>query len=489
MFKIRHTRALAGALLLALSTCVYAQVPMNEPGPQDTMDAGEDFGDWDRNAIRYLLESDELDSIRLNGVTHYKVTRHARGLPGLATITEYYRVERIEHPTASYVALVPVQISQQEIATLELMAQTGAKSREELSDAFRHASIASSLLGVRLDDAVANAAGFGGDGAEGAIHGMDYSAGGFAPCTAYNAVQDLSGVERAAQEIRPAVMMNGPACYYEILSTLLREKPQDTKGEAETDLENRRQAANDLQVVGIEDVGGKPSHHIRAEDLNIKQPVENGWTNISAMSVWKDVRKLVTRKQRIEGSYVVNGKTEDFVLESEYDDFRNVPGSDMYEPYRQVVRFGGAMTPEQQAEIRRAQAEMEKLERELAAMPPSQRAMMERMVGPQMEQMRTLAAGGMVEFEFITDRIEVNPENFGLTPKVFDQAPADDTSLIRAIQIDLTTLGYKPGNTDGILDTMTQVAISQYQAEAGLPVTGEPSAELASALARAVGRQ
>lgn len=41
-------------------------------------------------------------------------------------------------------------------------------------------------------------------------------------------------------------------------------------------------------------------------------------------------------------------------------------------------------------------------------MPASQRTMMERMAGSQMEQMRSLAAGGMVEF--ITDRTEINPE-------------------------------------------------------------------------------
>ena len=65
-------------------------------------------------------------------------------------------------------------------------------------------------------------------------------------------------------------------------------------------------------------------------------------------------------------------------------------------------------------------------------------------------------------------------------------AIADD--LIRMIQKDLIALGYEPGNTVGVLDTMTQVAISQFEAEAGLSVTGEPSPEVANALSVAVGR-
>ena len=51
--------------------------------------------------------------------------------------------------------------------------------------------------------------------------------------------------------------------------------------------------------------------------------------------------------------------------------------------------------------------------------------------------------------------------------------------LTEIIQKDLTTLGYEPGNTKGEMTTATAIAISKFQAENGLEVTGEPSPQLA----------
>ena len=54
---------------------------------------------------------------------------------------------------------------------------------------------------------------------------------------------------------------------------------------------------------------------------------------------------------------------------------------------------------------------------------------------------------------------------------------ADD--LTAMIQTDLAELGYETGNTDGELSMETVVAISKFQAEHDLEVTGEPTPQLA----------
>ena len=54
---------------------------------------------------------------------------------------------------------------------------------------------------------------------------------------------------------------------------------------------------------------------------------------------------------------------------------------------------------------------------------------------------------------------------------------ADD--LTKMIQQDLVALGYDPGNTDGEATTPTIVAISKFQAENNLEVTGEATPQLA----------
>lgn len=61
-------------------------------------------------------------------------------------------------------------------------------------------------------------------------------------------------------------------------------------------------------------------------------------------------------------------------------------------------------------------------------------------------------------------------------------APAAADELTQMVQADLAALGYTPGNTQGELDTGTIVAISKFQAENNLEVTGEPSPQLAGIL-------
>jgi peptidoglycan hydrolase-like protein with peptidoglycan-binding domain len=59
-------------------------------------------------------------------------------------------------------------------------------------------------------------------------------------------------------------------------------------------------------------------------------------------------------------------------------------------------------------------------------------------------------------------------------------ASADD--LTEIIQKDLVALGYEPGNISGEMSTETVVAISKFQAENNLDVTGEPSPQLAGVI-------
>ena len=66
-------------------------------------------------------------------------------------------------------------------------------------------------------------------------------------------------------------------------------------------------------------------------------------------------------------------------------------------------------------------------------------------------------------------------------------AVSDD--LTKIIQQDLVTLGYDPGNTDGEASTQTIVAISKFQAENNLEVTGEASPQLAGVIKAAINKK
>ena len=76
----------------------------------------------------------------------------------------------------------------------------------------------------------------------------------------------------------------------------------------------------------------------------------------------------------------------------EMKDFRKVNG--LLIPYRTIMTIGGGvskLSPEQEQEMRRGLAEMQK---QLEAMPPAEREMAEKMMKPQMEMMEKMLGGG-----------------------------------------------------------------------------------------------
>jgi peptidoglycan hydrolase-like protein with peptidoglycan-binding domain len=56
-------------------------------------------------------------------------------------------------------------------------------------------------------------------------------------------------------------------------------------------------------------------------------------------------------------------------------------------------------------------------------------------------------------------------------------APAS-REVVAGVQSELSALGYRPGPADGLMGTRTRNAISAYQADMGLPITGEASQAL-----------
>jgi len=61
-------------------------------------------------------------------------------------------------------------------------------------------------------------------------------------------------------------------------------------------------------------------------------------------------------------------------------------------------------------------------------------------------------------------------------------APAADQGLVKMAQQELSTLGYDPGTANGEMTTQTVIAISKFQAEQGMDVTGEVTPQLIGAL-------
>lgn len=78
-----------------------------------------------------------------------------------------------------------------------------------------------------------------------------------------------------------------------------------------------------------------------------------------------------------------------------------------------------------------------------------------------------------------------------LTLALSVSALAADPELVKLAQKELITLGYEPGNIQGEVDTQTTVAVSKFQAENNMDVTGEVTPQLVGVLraARSKGTQ
>lgn len=209
----------------------------------------------------------------------------------------------------------------------------------------------------------------------------------------------------------PRVMMGG---YSDFLTAAVHAQREldayEPDRDAEAQLNDMNRFMDTAKLKGTEIVDGRDAYHLRATDLDMVERSDDGEEyRIDSMSVYVDAAEYVPLRMRVEGTMISASESQEMVIEILQTDYRQVPGSKLYESYRRVMKMSGMMTPEQQAEMAEAQAQMADFEKQLASMPESQRQMMESMMGPQLEMMRNMANGGGFQTEVITNNIRVNP--------------------------------------------------------------------------------
>jgi len=251
-------------------------------------------------------------------------------------------------------------------------------------------------------------------------------------------------------------------------------------------------------LVGTESIDGQRAFHLRATDIDEVHESGGNEFRTEAMSMWVDAAEYVPLRIKIDGTTTSGKESKPMSIEVLHQDYRKVPDSNMYESHKQVTKISGMLDEAQQNELLEAQEQLAEFEEQMKSMPPQQRAMMESMMGPQLEQFRQMASSGGVQTEIITHSITVNPPMEGsdgaacgtasaiVLPKEGEPSASLEeweTELTAMLQRDLRILGYSPGNTDGVVDQATEAAISRFQADNNLEVTGEPSPQLAGIVA------
>lgn len=297
----------------------------------------------------------------------------------------------------------------------------------------------------------------------------------------------------------PRIMMGAGAEFLRGAADAQRaQAAEDPNADGRERADHIQQFIDKASLVGTESIDGRRAFHLRADGLDEVHESDGNQFRTEAMSMWVDTTEYVPLRIKMDGTLTSGRETRPMSMEMVYSDYRRVPDSNMYEAHKQMTKISGMLDEKQQKEIREAQEQMADFEQQMADMPPEQRAMMERMVGPQLERFRKMAAGEGFQTDIITHSITVNPPMTGPDGQACGAGsavslPAEDapsasleeweTKLTAMIQRDLRILGYSPGNTDGVMDKPTIVAISRFQVDNNLEVTGEPSPQLAGTVA------
>lgn len=233
----------------------------------------------------------------------------------------------------------------------------------------------------------------------------------------------------------PAIMMDSMAGFTDAAAGANQARENDDETAiAQSMLLFRKKA----RIVGKETIDKRSAIHARAEDLNVVEEVDGERLTIHAISLWVDAQKLVPLKMRMEGAATREGQSRKVFLERLDQDYRTVPNSKLYMPYRSLMRMAGLFGPSEREQMKDARKQLEELDEQLASMPPEERARMERMVGPQIQMMRNMVDGGEMEVVTKVRAIRVNvglPEATATAPPSKpDSAPSGSAKADPAAQ-------------------------------------------------------
>ena len=204
----------------------------------------------------------------------------------------------------------------------------------------------------------------------------------------------------------PRTMMGGGATFIRAAGAA-QANAGDGRAEAAGEHDDMSDFANTAKLIGIEKIGRVKAYHLQAADLNMTQQADRQEFTIETMSLWVDRRQLVPLKLRMEGTAMMDGQLRPIFIEQISTDYQDVPNSDMYESYRQIMRMGGILDEAQEQQMAEARIQLAEFDQQLASVPEDQRKMMESMMGSQIDMMRKMVSGGALEVESIVTEITV----------------------------------------------------------------------------------
>lgn len=195
-----------------------------------------------------------------------------------------------------------------------------------------------------------------------------------------------------------------------------------------------------------------------------------------------------TTSSKVMGRTSVSGKSESHVANIRLWDLPPNWCGDVQAPPDYTVTDLNEQLDEATAPDGTSQAEMQDAMREA-------REAMQQMTPEQQRMMEQLGMGDMMQ-QAMGNSPAARPDPGGAPASAGGAGSAlppseelQSADLTQMVQLHLQALGYDPGNTSGDMTMETTIAISQFQAENDLEVTGEVSPQLAGVLSAEVDRR
>lgn len=163
------------------------------------------------------------------------------------------------------------------------------------------------------------------------------------------------------------------------------------------------------RYAGRESIDGSDVHVLAIDDLSqvsfAQQPTPDDMEFQPRNGrIYVDADMMVPRRLEFVGDATTDNGVSEVTMSIDLQDIRDVQG--LLIPFHTVMRISGLqamLDPEMRAQL-------QEMEQQLAALPPEQREMMERMMGAQLEQLRQMASGGddVMSVEVTVSDVRVN---------------------------------------------------------------------------------
>lgn len=152
-------------------------------------------------------------------------------------------------------------------------------------------------------------------------------------------------------------------------------------------------------IVGIDDLS----------DLELDERMamgDQGEFVPTELTLYIDTSDYLVRKMSMEGEITADGETRPTAAEVHLADYREVEG--VLHPFTTRITATGTPPGMSEKDLEKTRKSLADMEKQLEEMDESQRAMVERMMGPQMEKLREMLESGQFELTMTTKEVRVN---------------------------------------------------------------------------------